>query len=495
MTAPDYSNSAAEATDPPPSESLPDWLAAQIADQAGIEAETVEGPAGQVIGETEATSPAPSATTPAKPVPRVVFSPDRQNSIPAELRDLRRWVLWKRELKEGRWTKVPYQTNGRRASSTDPSQWAPFPDVVACFTRSGFDGIGFVLTADCPYVGIDLDKCTDHAAGEIKPWAREFIEQINSYSEFSPSGSVKMIGKAAKPGSRCRKAYADGEVEMYNDKRFFTITAAHVPGTPTTVNDRQEAITAIYNKVFGSADAKKVKTQQPRPSLSLDDAAIIEKAKHAKNGSKFSRLWAGDTTEYSGDDSRADMALCCLLAFYTKEVFQLDRLIRASGLYREKWDSRRGETTYGLMTIDAALATVTESYTPQHRGQDHTSTPAAASDRTETNDLAHAPSPPAIQWHAPNRFPSLFSPGYARTSATARGSLSGPPANSCSVRKSANGCKTIRGAGRKTPRCGSKRKRRPRYWPSAAKPRRPAPSQRRYTAGPPSPRAAPASRP
>ena len=199
MTAPDYSNSAAEATDPPPSESLPDWLAAQIADQAGIEAETVEGPAGQVIGETEATSPAPSATTPAKPVPRVVFSPDRQNSIPAELRDLRRWVLWKRELKEGRWTKVPYQTNGRRASSTDPSQWAPFPDVVACFTRSGFDGIGFVLTADCPYVGIDLDKCTDHAAGEIKPWAREFIEQINSYSEFSPSGSVKMIGKAAKP--------------------------------------------------------------------------------------------------------------------------------------------------------------------------------------------------------------------------------------------------------------------------------------------------------
>ena len=47
------------------------------------------------------------------------------------------------------------------------------------------------------------------------------------------------------------------------------------------------------------------------------DEEILERARRAANGVKFSRLWAGDTSEHNGDDSSADLALLSLLAFYT----------------------------------------------------------------------------------------------------------------------------------------------------------------------------------
>ena len=48
----------------------------------------------------------------------------RRDAIPSELTVRPRWVLWRRETVKGRLTKVPYQRNGRRASSTDPRTWA-----------------------------------------------------------------------------------------------------------------------------------------------------------------------------------------------------------------------------------------------------------------------------------------------------------------------------------------------------------------------------------
>ena len=96
--------------------------------------------------------------------------------------------------------------------------------------------------------------------------------------------------------------------------------------------------------------------------ITLDDTALLAKAQAAKNSAKFTRLWDGDTSMHNGDDSSADMALCCQLAFWTRDPVQLDRLFRRSGLMRTKWDAKRGDGTYGERTIDAALAHQTEHY-------------------------------------------------------------------------------------------------------------------------------------
>jgi len=93
---------------------------------------------------------------------------------------------------------------------------------------------------------------------------------------------------------------------------------------------------------------------------------LLEKALAAKNGDKLRRLMDGDTSEYGGDDSAADLALCSMLAFWADDTAQIDRIFRRSGLMRAKWDEKHGAGTYGERTIEKALAGRTEHYHGEH---------------------------------------------------------------------------------------------------------------------------------
>jgi primase-polymerase (primpol)-like protein len=93
----------------------------------------------------------------------------------------------------------------------------------------GVAGIGFVFSPDDPYCGVDLDRCLDPASGVIVPWAISIIRSLNSYCEISPSGKgVKLFIRASKPGDRCKTAYEDGDVEIYDHARFFTTTGRRI---------------------------------------------------------------------------------------------------------------------------------------------------------------------------------------------------------------------------------------------------------------------------
>jgi hypothetical protein len=64
----------------------------------------------------------------------------------AHLRNVCRWVGWKYMLKDGRWTKPPFDPRtGRKASVSKPSTWGTYDQVVAVIERYGFDGVGIVL--------------------------------------------------------------------------------------------------------------------------------------------------------------------------------------------------------------------------------------------------------------------------------------------------------------------------------------------------------------
>ncbi|MCK9313514.1 MAG: phage/plasmid primase, P4 family, partial [Methanocorpusculum sp.] len=87
-------------------------------------------------------------------------------------------------------------------------------------------------------------------------------------------------------------------------------------------------------------------------------------------GAKFTRLYSGDTSDYGGDDSRADQALCSMLAFWTgNNAAQMDSIFRTSGLYRVKWDKKHGAQTYGEMTISRAIRGNHETYKPPEKTQ------------------------------------------------------------------------------------------------------------------------------
>ena len=69
-------------------------------------------------------------------------------NVPNDLKELDQWVLWKYVTREGRSTKVPYQTNGEPANTTDPSTWASLEEVEAAYCKipKRWSGIGLAPT-------------------------------------------------------------------------------------------------------------------------------------------------------------------------------------------------------------------------------------------------------------------------------------------------------------------------------------------------------------
>lgn len=172
------------------------------------------------------------------PPPRPVAIRPNLEGIPDELKARNQWALWWYQLSQSkgakprRWTKPPYTAGtARRASSTDAETWRPFETAVM-YGRVGPrvddrppDGIGYMFSPDDPYTGVDIDKCRDPVTGQIKEWARELIDLLDTYCEVSPSGTgVKLILRGKLKIAEHKRVFGDGVVEVYDRDRFFTLT-------------------------------------------------------------------------------------------------------------------------------------------------------------------------------------------------------------------------------------------------------------------------------
>ena len=129
------------------------------------------------------------------------------------------------------------------------------------------------------------------------------------------------------------------------------------------IRDRSEELEAFHTRHFAKPVSERPTSVNGHHG-ELTDEQVIELARAARNAAKFEALWEGDTSGYASL-SEADQALVSLLAFYTQNEGQLDSLYQRSGLCREKWLKRSG---YRRSTIDKALSTLTETYTPSDDG-------------------------------------------------------------------------------------------------------------------------------
>jgi len=177
--------------------------------------------------------------------------------IPECLIKLNQWVCWKIILRGEQKTKVPFQPNGASASSTDPATWKTIESVIEASER--FSGIGFVFTPGDPYCGIDFDACRDIKTGEIAPWAKSWIKELDSYSEISPSGTgvkVWIIGKMPlKTGKKANlPQYKTGDkmpaVEVYDHGRYFAVTGMRCDKLPKEPQERQEVLNRLCAEYF-----------------------------------------------------------------------------------------------------------------------------------------------------------------------------------------------------------------------------------------------------
>jgi hypothetical protein len=174
------------------------------------------------------------------------------NGVPTcmePFKDASRWVLWRLEERKGKLTKPPYRAtdSSRPAKSNDPSTWATYAEAVAAAEVSN-SGIGLMLSPaddDFRIVAFDLDDCRDPENGEAARWAQELIDEANSYTEITPSGTgFRIIGIGGTHKLHTTLPRPDGgHVEVFSQSnRYITISGDHVDGTPEDLNNIDDLI-------------------------------------------------------------------------------------------------------------------------------------------------------------------------------------------------------------------------------------------------------------
>jgi len=291
------------------------------------------------------------------------------NNLPPQLRREALFCCWRYEERNGKRTKIPVNPRtGGNAQSTNPATFAPLAEALAALERQQLDGIGVGIFGSLG--AIDIDHCVDEN-GALSAMALDIIGIMGSYWETSPSGhGVRILFNATGFQYDKERYYINRQqlgLEVYIagcTNKYVTVTGStSTPGA--ALEERGQQLAAVLEK-YMVRPAKKGPAASSRVSgaVDLDDLTLINKAKKSRSGSAFSALWDGDTAGYKSH-SEADLALCNALAFWTNcDDAWMDRLFRQSGLMRDKWDRPQSGSTYGAITIQAAISECRGGYDP-----------------------------------------------------------------------------------------------------------------------------------
>ena len=312
------------------------------------------------------------------------------SKIPSYLKEFPQWVSWRYELRKNspKPTKPPYSPiTHKRAKSNDLSTCADFDTAYKALQNvngNSYNGIGFVFSPKDGITGIDVDLKNTEKEKEFNQLKSILLGKFGStYCEISPSGigfHILVLGSSPLSGKKVKLFDGGVELEIYNHKspRYFTVTGDHIPKTSTDITEQQESLNWFCNEFFAE---KKPPKSPPKPPVKkssgpplqnstqdlLSDDDILRILHKARNHAKFESLWSGGGNT---DLSRGDSALCEILGYYTQSQVgggkdQIDRLFRQSGRLREKWDEKRGQQTYGELTIANVVQDLTTTYTPK----------------------------------------------------------------------------------------------------------------------------------
>ncbi|EPC7956108.1 phage/plasmid primase, P4 family, partial [Listeria monocytogenes] len=143
---------------------------------------------------------------------------------------------------------------------------------------------------------------------------------------------------------------------------FFVMTG-QVIDNYRQVNEATSAIQYLHTKYIGTNEVRQINNLQSTVDLPVSD--IIQRAERSKQGAQFKTLYDGLWDGLYPSQSEADLAFANMLAFWTGcNAEKMDEIFRSSGLYRTKWDQKRGAQLYGEMVINKAIANTSEVYQP-----------------------------------------------------------------------------------------------------------------------------------
>lgn len=270
--------------------------------------------------------------------------------IPRELKPIKQWVLWRRDGER----KAPVNpfTLGN-AGVNWRNTWGTFTEVSESYRRhSGtVAGIGFVLTANDPFVCVDLDNCFTFEG--LTPLADEIVHKVCGYTERSPSGNGLHIWVRASYKENIKRK----GLEIYASDRWMTVTGKPYTGFDTIkIPERTTELQSIIDHLPPLPTESRQTEQEAPGSKNVyraeyapinDDTELWERLFNGRNGQVFRSLYAGDASVCFNDESRAVIFLANRLAVLTNfDEGRMKRMLYQTGLASDKWESQRGAQTW-----------------------------------------------------------------------------------------------------------------------------------------------------
>ena len=301
-------------------------------------------------------------------------------NIPDNLKNEKRWCLYKMIQRDGKNTKLPLMPNGKPAKSNDKMTWHSYEDCIKALNKNIGDGLGFFLGDG--YIGIDIDKVSDdifvysmdyHAKSMIA----DFLRGISTYAELSPSKTgLHFIGKGKVPGERKRHK----NLEIYDEGRFFTVTGNVIKDKDRShIKPIEQELLPLYQKympaIGNQSEYKEKRNEKEKKSTrenpfkqrygkSSNDVLelLFEKGYFHYTGEDLRRIYYGNYESYFNSQSEADFFVLQRLLYYTGNVEMAISFMENSGLKREKWYKRRGNTDYIHYIAGKAIGSMNKFY-------------------------------------------------------------------------------------------------------------------------------------
>ena len=268
--------------------------------------------------------------------------------------------------------KIPFNYNTlHKINAHNPENWMSADEVIiaAGLFGNGY-GTGFVFTENDPFCFLDIDNCLDKSfdMSTATPIALELIAMFPGAAiEISSSGKGLHLFFSYK-GSAPSHANKHNEhkIELYTKKRFVALTGIYASGDAAT--DHTDALHKLIITYFperrGTGNIPQgwetQVNQGTEPSWNgpTDDNELIKLMLNSKLSSQsvfgdkasFRDLWernidalvkafSDEHHECGYDESSADSALACHLAFWTgKNAERTMKLMWLSELKRDKWE-------------------------------------------------------------------------------------------------------------------------------------------------------------
>ena len=301
-------------------------------------------------------------------------------NIPDNLKNEKRWCLYKMIQRDGKNTKLPLMPNGKPAKSNDKMTWHSYEDCIKALNKNIGDGLGFFLGDG--YIGIDIDKVSDdifvysmdyHA----KSMTADFLRGISTYAELSPSKTgLHFIGKGKVPGERKRHK----NLEIYDEGRFFTVTGNVIKDKDRShIKPIEQELLPLYQKympaIGNQSEYKEKRNEKEKKSTrenpfkqrygeSSNDVLelLFEKGYFHYTGEDLRRIYYGNYESYFTSQSEADFFMLQRLLYYTGNVEMAISFMENSGLKREKWYKRRAGTDYIHYIANKAISSMSKFY-------------------------------------------------------------------------------------------------------------------------------------